>query len=335
MKNIILAGTAALMLFTFPMRAFADDGPPPQSGTVIFNSIPSPLPGNVDSEGPEAYSFHELGDGIAFPTGTGGVLTTIKVVLASWECVSGNWYTAGTCLTNPPHATFSQPITMNIYQVDESNQAQPKAGAMIGSVTSTFQIPYRPSSNTTRCPDGQRWYDPADGNCYHGLAVPLTFDFSRQHISLPSEIVVGVAFNTETAGPTPLGPKSCDSPTFNNNADCPYDSLNISTYGDVFTNFDGTKPANHPLVSSVIDPNGIFVNYIIPANACNKTITPGVLEDDTVPNNGEPASETCFTGYHPELEIRALCGGPHLPRCPSVVGGQPSADSDNQGDEKE
>src|ERR1700722_19297184 len=78
---------------------------------TIFNSIPTPLPGNVASEGPEAYGFAQIGDGIVFPTGTGGALTKIAVVLSSWACTSGNWFGAGTCVT-PAHATFNQPITM-------------------------------------------------------------------------------------------------------------------------------------------------------------------------------------------------------------------------------
>ncbi len=297
----------------------------PASAGVLFSSIPSPLPGNVDSEGPEAYSFREIGDAIGFPAGTGGALTTVKVVLSSWACTSGNWFNpapgSGACLTNP-RATFNQPITMNIYAVDTSNPAVPKAGALITTQTTTFQIPYRPSSDAVHCGpsgtpggDGKQWYNPVDNRCYHGLAVPIVFDFTGQSpVSLPSEVVVGVSFNTTDAGPAPLGQKPCSTTS----AGCPYDSLNVSTYGDVFSNFDGALP----LSSSVLDPNGIFVNYISNANACNRSTTPGVLEDDTVPNNGEPATELCFTGYHPEIEIDGVCGRFGQPRCPSMIGGQ-------------
>ena len=174
--------------------------------------------------------------------------------------------------------------------------------------------------------NGQQWYSPAENRCYHGLAVPITFDFTSQAVALPSEISVGVSFNTTDAGPTPLGQKQCRTST----AGCPYDSLNVSTYGDVFSNFDGALP----LVSSVIDPNGIFFNYISTANACNQSTTPGAFEDDTVPNNGEPASESCFTGYHPEIEIDAECGRPGQPRCPNIIGGQapPRGDDFEHGD---
>jgi hypothetical protein len=302
--------SAILLLVGMPNRALADE--------VIFESIPSPLPGNVDSEGPEAYGFRELGDGIGFPVNTGGDLTKVTVIMSSWACTSGNWFTPGSCVTNPQSAKFSQPITMNIYQADTSMPAQPKAGALLGTLTQTFQIPYRPSSDIAHCPSGEQWFNTKDNQCYHGLAVPITFNFDHQNISLPSKIVVGIAFNTTDAGPSPLGPQSCSTTT----QGCPYDSLNISTYGDVFFNFDGALP----LASSVIDPNGIFVNYITAANACNLATTPGVLQDDTVPTNGEPATEKCFTGYHPELEIQAKCahdsnGHNGNATCPSSLGG--------------
>src|SRR5229473_8241684 len=118
--------------------------PAPAAEAVIFNSIPSPLPGNVISEGFECCQVREFGDGIVFPSGTGGTLTTVTVIMSSWACTSGNWFTPGTCITQPKDAKFAQPITMNIYTVDDTNPAQPKAGAALGPVTENLQIPYRP-----------------------------------------------------------------------------------------------------------------------------------------------------------------------------------------------
>src|SRR5437762_7043102 len=157
----VLGGAFGVILAGVTAPAFGDH--------TIFNSIPTPVPPNVASEGPEAYAYREIGDGIIFPTGTGGTLTKIAVVMSSWACTSGNWYTPGTCVTSP-HATFNQPITMNIYTLDNTtNPARPKAGALLGTVTQTFKMPYRPSSDTVHC-DGTQWYNPQDGNCYHGLA---------------------------------------------------------------------------------------------------------------------------------------------------------------------
>ena len=324
----LLWGLCCVLLTAASAAAVADE-------RIIFNSVPSPLPGNVASEGPEAYAYSEIGDAIVFPKGTGGTLTTVTVVMSSWGCTSGNWFTAGTCVTNPKGATFSQPITMNIYAVDNSNSAQPKAaaGPPLATVTQTFDIPYRPSSDTAHCPGvapdqlGQQWFNPKDGQCYHGLAKAITFDFAGKKLSLPSQILVGIAFNTTDAGPSPIGDKPCRHTA----QGCPYDSLNVSTDGDVFFGA-GATAGGFPTASSVLDPNGIFFNYISnsgPPNTCNKTTPTGTLVDDTTPSNGEPATETCFTGYHPELIIRAKCGDDDQALCPAVIGGQVKSDDDH------
>ena len=322
-RHPLLWGMLGVLLSVATSAAFADE-------RTIFNSLPSPLPPNVASEGPEAYAYREIGDAIVFPKGTGGALTTVTVVMSSWGCTAGNWFTAGTCVTNPKGATFSQPITMNIYAVDNSNAAKPKAGALLATVTQTFDIPYRPSSDTGHC-DGTAWFNPKDGNCYHGLAKAITFDFSGKNLSLPSQILVGVAFNSTHYGPSPLGEaKAC----FHTPQGCPYDSLNVSTDGTVFF-AAGATTGGSPTAASVVDPNGIFFNYATSNGQCgpSDTVTPGVLADDTVPNNGEPATENCFTGLHPELIVRAKCGSDDQALCPAVIGGNAKVDDDGNDDD--
>jgi hypothetical protein len=288
-------------------------GAPAQADQVIFNSIPTPLPPNVASEGPEAYAYREIGDAIVFPVGTNATLTKITVVMSSWACASGNWFTAGTCVTKPG-SKYAIPVTMTIYAVDDSNPAKPKAGAQLATTTQTFSIPYRPSSDTAHCPSGQQWYNPNTGQCYHGLAHPIAFDFGKQKLTLPSQIVVGISFNSTHYGPVPLGEtQAC----FHTTQGCFYDSLNVSTDGSVFFGANATSGGS-PTASSVLDPNGIFFNYYI--NTGCGAATPGTLQDDTLPNNGEPATEACFTGYHPELRIEAQCKGDG-PACPATVGG--------------
>jgi hypothetical protein len=216
---------------------------------------------------------------------------------------------------------------MNIYNVDDTNPAQPKAGTLLATVTQTFDIPYRPSSDTGHCPDGERWFK--DGNCYHGLAKAITFDFSGKKLSLPSQILVGVAFNTSDFGPSPIGDKPCRHTA----QGCPYDSLNVSTDGTVFFAANATTGGS-PTAASVLDPNGIFFNYAAQRGQtqCGGTFTPGVFVDDTAPNNGEPVTENCFTGQHPELIIRAKCGSDDQALCPAVIGGQAKSNGDDLGD---
>lgn len=236
---------------------------------TVYNSIPKPLPGNVASEGPEAYGFAELGDGFTLTTTT-GTLGQVTVIMSSWACQTGN-VTAGCVTANG--ATFSQPITVNLYSYDGS------LATILGTITQTFNIPYRPSSTPSKCNgDAQMWYSSKDKICYHGLAVPITVNFSNQHLAVPAngELIVTVAFNTNTAGPSPIGTPG------------PYDSLNISTDGNGPSGLSGG-------VGNLLDTNGIFVNYITSATAC---------PDNTV--TGRVALDTpCWTGFHPQIQVQA------------------------------
>lgn len=250
---------------------------------VIYSSIPSPLPPSVSSEGPEAYAFSEIGDGLIFTPGSNRLVTHVTVVMDDWACTSGHWYnavgTADSCVT-PAGATFSQPITLNIYAVNPTTP--PSAGTLLATQTSTFAVPYRPSSSAVcatvaQGSDGTRWYDAATNACYHGLAFPIVFDLTSLHVQLPDRAVVGISYNTTHYGPNPIGQGTTCFATDNN---CPYDSLNVSTQGS-------------PIIGQVIDPSSVFVNYTLPANSCSGTAPTGILEEDV----------GCWTGYHPEIEV--------------------------------
>src|SRR5260370_545737 len=88
--------------------------------TSIYNNIPSPQPGNVPSVGFEA---------------------TVTVLMSSWGCQTGHW-TSGDCLTTLG-ATFSVPITLNVYAVGAGNAP----GSKLITSTQTFNIPFRPSAS--------------------------------------------------------------------------------------------------------------------------------------------------------------------------------------------
>lgn len=257
---------------------------------VIYSSIPSPLPPNVSSEGPEAYAFSEIGDGLIFTPGSPRLATTVKVIMSDWACSSGHWYnaygTADACVT-PAGATFSQPVTLHIYAVNSSTTPI-SAGALLATQTATFNIPYRPSSSVT-CFDrgnGTAWYNAADDSCYHGIAFPIVFDITSLNLQLPDQVVVGISYNTTHFGPNPIGEATACFTTDNN---CPYDSLNVSTQGG-------------PTIGSDIDPTSIFVNYTLPANSCSHAAPTGIMEEDL----------GCWAGYHPEIEVDTTPGDSFL-----------------------
>lgn len=262
---------AALVSFALAPHAFA------APTETVYNSIPKPLPGNVASEGPEAYAFSELGDGlnlVAEPEGS--TLSHVTVILSSWGCESGHWY-SGDCVTTPD-ATFTQPITVNLYSEIEPGGI-PTVDALLATTTQTFSLPYRPSFDPVKCAGG-RWYNKKDKTCYNGFAVPITVDFSSFHLALPLKVIVTVAYNTTHYGPSPIGESvAC----FTSSAGCAYDSLNIST---------DSNGGIYQAIGSVLDPNGIFVNYILPNNSCSGTAAPGLKLDTP-----------CWAGFHPEIQV--------------------------------
>ena len=125
----------------------------PVQGGVIYNDIPGPLlPPNVPSVGYQATQTSEFGDLIQFG-GTDRSLTVATLVFSDWALAS-------TFLSESP--TWSHPITINLYNVDNSG-ANPAPGTLIDTQTQTFAIPWRPPADPT-CPGGTAWRA-GDGNC--------------------------------------------------------------------------------------------------------------------------------------------------------------------------
>lgn len=269
-------------VFTLAAMILAFGSAVPVNAQAIYSSIIQPLQGNVAfSAGPEAYGYRELGDGLVFTPGTGRTVTNVKVVFSSFACTSGRWYTplpnANACVT-VPGSTFAQPVTLNIYAVTPANEP----GALLATVTQTFQIPYRPSSQA-QCADGTSYFNATDNGCDHGIATLLNFDLSGLNLQLPDRVIVGFTFNTTHYGYAPIG---TGAPCYSTSAGCPYDALNISTDSSA-------------IIGANIDPNGIYVNWVDPANSCTGLVSGAFLLDTP-----------CWTGLHPEIEVDAVFGPP-------------------------
>lgn len=204
----------------------------PQSADLItpsvaaYDSLPDPFPPNMPSFGLEAYSLTSLGNRITLAAGTPRKLRGVTIGMSSWACQSGGWNTAN--CASAANATFSQDITLNIYD-DSSNQ-------LLATVTKTFEMPYRPSTDAS-CAGGK--WKAADGACYNGFAFKIAFDLRSLAVTLPDNVRYEISYNTRTHGPSPLGVGG------------PYDSLNIGTY-------DTT--ATHPSVGSDPDPGNLVWN---------------------------------------------------------------------------
>jgi hypothetical protein len=228
LATVALVATAALVaLSAAPALAAA---------AAVYDNVPSTIPGNVPSVGYEATSTSEFGDLIALAPGerSSGQLP-VTVVMSIWGCETGGM---ATCATTPG-ATWSQPLTLNIYAVDNS-AATPAVGARILTTTRTFALPYRPAPDTTgHCAASgfYPWYSAAEDHCYKGLAHAVTFPLPSG-ITLPDQLIWSIAFDTAHHGYSPTGVSG------------PADSLNVG----VMT-FSG-----QPSIGTDVDADSVFLN---------------------------------------------------------------------------
>jgi hypothetical protein len=234
-KRILLVVVAVAVALALASPAALAAG----GGKVIYDSTIKPRPGNLPSVGAEAYSFTELGDEVTFAAGS-RELQRVTVTLSSWGCQAGHWFNAD-CVTTPG-AKFAIPITFNIYSPGPNNTA----GALLGSRTQTFKVPYRPSSDNVRCTGGE-WFDGAQG-CFNGLAANVTFNFAGQHVALPDTAVFGITYDTSHYGPHPIGQAAA---CYTSSGGCPYDSLNIGLAPKVRV---GAKPFANTLYQNAVFP---------------------------------------------------------------------------------
>lgn len=215
--------------------------------TTIYDNIPNPLPGNLPSVAFAANQAEQFGDRVQF-AGTSRTLTTVVQGMSSWGCESGNW-NLGDCFTTPG-ATFSHPITLNIYDVGVDYEV----GTLIGSVTQTFAIPYRPSADNTNCTgaDAGKWYHAASATCFNGLATTITFNLSG--LNVPNEVIYGIEYNTTAYGDSPVGVSaSC----YTSSGGCGYDALNVLT------------TAVAPIVGVNPAPDDAYFSTLTAANYCD------------------------------------------------------------------
>jgi hypothetical protein len=231
--------------------------------TAIYDSIPDPLPPNLPSLGYQATQTSELGDHIIF-AGTERVLNSVTVTMSNWALNS--------TYPDMEAAGFTHPITLNIYEVEKTG-ITPAVGTLITSLTQDFLIPWRPEADPT-CPGGTAWRA-SNGNCYNGYAVNIVFDFSTQSITLPDEIIYGLAYNTNTWGADPIGENG------------PYESLNFALSS---ANAAGTN----------VDPDDVFWN----------TETAAWYADGGTGGVGIFRRDTNWAGYVPAIRFNVDDQGP-------------------------
>ena len=213
----------------FPSLVFAGvlllgAAPALAQGTVVYDSIPSPTPPNVPSQGFQCCATAEIGNEVILEADTPRSARYATVLMSSWSLHSN--------YPNMPPAGYSHPITLNIYR----DAASAAAHAPEKTVTQSFVIPWRPEADPT-CPGGTAWRA-ADTLCYNGFAFTITFDLLSLNYDLPEQFIYGIAYNTNTWGYAPIG------------APGPYESLNVG--------LNSTPPV---AVGTDVNPDGVYINY--------------------------------------------------------------------------
>lgn len=181
------------------------------AASTVYKGLADSQPAAYPSLGYAATSTKEFGDKISLSQ-AGTKLSSVVISLTSWACQTGGW-TTNDCYT-AEGATFSHPITVNLYNVATDGTV----GTLLATKTQNVDALYRPSADTTNC-SGGKWFNVSDSTCYNGIAFDTAFDFSSQHVTLPSNVIATIAYNTSSYGTSPLGVTG------------PYDSLNVSLPG--------------------------------------------------------------------------------------------------------
>ena len=209
MQGIKRAGSAALgMALAFSLFGGVNAAlAATPSATTVYDATTSPLPPNIASVGFQATSTSEFGDYVHL-AGTNRVLNTVTVTMSDWALYSD--YASDTRYSGDSVA-WTHPVTVNIYR--NSLDANGAPDTLLATKTEDVTIPWRPVADPT-CPGGTAW-KAVDGTCYNGKAFNAAFDLSSLDVTLPTDIIVGIAFNTQSYGATPIG------------AVGPYNSLNV------------------------------------------------------------------------------------------------------------
>jgi hypothetical protein len=242
---------------------------------ATYNSVPTNLPGNMPSQAFQAQQTSEFGDSVMLAAGPRNA-DSVDVVMSSWGCQQGTW-NGGDCVT-AKGATFSHPITLNLYAVGVAGEP----AALVLTKTETFAIPFRPSADAVKCTgsDAGKWYSKADKLCYNGFATKITFKLDGT--VLPSALIWTVAFDTSGYGTSPLGYATACATSL---AGCPYDSLNVGVM----------TFAGQPSTGTDTDTAGAVLSSITPGAYCDGgTGGTGTLRIDT----------GCWSGFTPLATIR-------------------------------
>ena len=197
----------------------------------------------------------------------------MNLTVSNYGCQSGHWF-SGDCVTTPG-ATYSHPITLNIYNVAAGNQ-----GRIVDRFgTQTFALRYRPSADYVNCTGANLglWYDASSNTCFNGQASNITFNLAG--LTVPNQVIFGIAYNTTHYGYAPIGQSA---PCYTGPGGCSYDALNVGAADPSVYNTVGSNPA----------PSDAYL-YTLVGSCTNGPIIPFGLDSG------------CWTGFKPAIKFNA------------------------------
>jgi hypothetical protein len=173
---------------------------------VVYNNVPSSLPGNFASIGLAATSSSEFGGQVAL-AGTARKSPTVTVVMSSWACETGT--VQSNCVTTKKNKTFTVPVTVRIYGAGPGELAE----VPLAEQTKNVKMKYRPSSEPVKCPadaTGGMWYDVATAECSHGYAFPIAIKVKTK--KMPKNAIITVSYPHASGPATSLNVSVSEPP---------------------------------------------------------------------------------------------------------------------------
>lgn len=248
---IIAVATQPLYIFASIQRADALG-----ASAVVYDALPSiSPPTNYPSLGYQATSTSSLADSVHLG-GTNRKLAKVTVTLSNWAKYSD--YSADP-LYSGNTSTWSHPITVNVYSNHLGGNGSPDT--LLATKTQSVDIPWRPESDPSCAPtsNGTGWK--VGETCYNfsGLAMNTTFDLANLNVTLPENVIVEVAYDTQSYGSAPKGVTG------------PYNSLNVAI------------PANQAVtVGSDSDTDLLFWNSTFNGRSAGLTVDTAWTPNGTI-----------------------------------------------------
>jgi hypothetical protein len=198
MKKSVVVAIAAVTL------ALVGAGRPASASTILlYDSLPAAGTFNLPSLAYQGTQTSQFGELIQL-TASGQFDLTVTVAMSNWS-VESAYQPVGTS------AGFFHDLTFNLFDVGPGNTV----GSAIASQTVAAFIPWRPEADPT-CPTVTSWRA-GDLECYTGSLSQVSFSFSG--ITVPNQLIYGLAYNTQSSGENPIGTAG------------PFNSLNFGLTG--------------------------------------------------------------------------------------------------------